>query len=202
MRYTSTPKPLLIYLHGFLSSPSSVKAIETQHYITKRSMVLEYLVPAIPDTPQQAYGQLVELLEQHKDRRIGLIGSSMGGFYATVLAARYGCKAVLVNPAVAPQNLMTKYLGEQLNPYTEKPFALTSNDIEFLANLDVECPVLDNILLLAQTGDETLDYRDAVAKYSGSAQVIEDGGDHRFQDYDKHLPKIIEFLFSPSHNIT
>ena len=198
MQYQSTPKPLLIYLHGFMSSPNSVKAKETEFYLAKRSMVVEYLVPALSDCPEQAYQQLGELMQANQNRTIGLIGSSMGGFFASALAARFACRAVLINPAVAPQNLMQKYIGEQTNPYTNNHFTLTVNDMEFLQDLEVECPQPDKIMLLLQTGDETLNYKDAVAKYADSPQVVEEGGDHRFQDYDKHLPSIMNFLFAPS----
>jgi hypothetical protein len=73
--------------------------------------------------------------------------------------------------------------------------------MEFLRDLDVECPEPDKIMLLAQTGDETLNYKDGVTKYADSLQVVEAGGDHRFKDFDKHLPSIIKFLFSPSIDI-
>jgi predicted esterase YcpF (UPF0227 family) len=198
MQYQSTPKPLLIYLHGFMSSPNSVKAKETEFYLAKRSMVVEYLVPALSDCPEQAYQQLGELMQANQNRTVGLIGSSMGGFFASALVARFTCRAVLINPAVAPQNLMQKYIGEQTNPYTNNHFTLTVNDMEFLQELEVECPQPDKIMLLVQTGDETLDYKAAVAKYAGSPQVVEEGGDHRFQDFDKHLPDIMKFLFAPS----
>jgi predicted esterase YcpF (UPF0227 family) len=198
MQYQSTPKPLLIYLHGFMSSPNSVKAKETEFYLAKRSMVVEYLVPALSDCPEQAYRQLGELMQANQNRTVGLIGSSMGGFFASALVARFTCRAVLINPAVAPQNLMQKYIGEQTNPYTNNHFTLTVNDMEFLQELEVECPQPDKIMLLVQTGDETLDYKAAVAKYAGSPQVVEEGGDHRFQDFDKHLPDIMKFLFAPS----
>ncbi len=161
-------------------------------------MVIDYVVPQLFDCPQQAALQLEQLVQANSTRRIGLIGSSMGGFHASVLAAKFACKAVLVNPVVAPHKLMANYLGEQVNPYTQNHFVLSHDDMNFLQKLDVECPEPENILLLAQTGDETLDYSLAVAKYSESEQVVEEGGDHRFQHYEKHLPKIIEFLFAPS----
>ena len=198
MHYQSTPKPLLIYLHGFMSSPRSVKAKETEFYIARRAMLVEYLVPALSDHPTQAYQQLSELMQANPNRTIGLIGSSMGGFFASVLSARFNCRAALINPAVAPYQLMNKYIGEQTNPYTNNHFTLTVNDMEFLQELEVECPHPDKIMLLVQTGDETLDYKAAVAKYAGSPQVVEEGGDHRFQDFDKHLPDIMKFLFAPS----
>lgn len=201
MEYQSTPKPLLIYLHGFMSSSNSAKAKETEFYLAKRSMVIEYLIPTLSDFPQQAFEQLVKLMQANQNRSIGLIGSSMGGFFASALAARFSCRAVLINPAVAPQNLMQQYLGEQINPYTNKRLTLTANDMEFLRDLEVECPEPDKIMLLAQTGDETLNYKDAVNKYAASLQVVEEGGNHRFKDFDKQLPNIIKFLFSLSTDI-
>ncbi len=188
-------RPLLIYIHGFKSSPLSQKATEVRDFLHARQLDIDYQVPALSDYPEQSYRTLIDLLEGNSGRRIGLIGSSMGGFWATLLAARYDLKAVLVNPAVRPSELMQTVLGENENPYTGHRFVLDGGHVDYLRQLEMPAPVRrDNLLLLVQTGDETLDYRRAVDYYRGCEQVVEADGDHRFQGFDRHLPAIMQFL--------
>lgn len=187
--------PLLIYIHGFLSSPLSAKALEVRHYIEARGLDIDYRVPALSDYPGESFRQLTALLEANADRRIALIGSSMGGFMATALAQRYDVKAVLVNPAVHPSELIHAVLGENVNPYTGNRFVLTEDHVDELRALEDEAPrAPQNLFLLVQTGDETLDYRRAVDYYRDCRQVVEEGGDHRFQDFERHLPAVFQFL--------
>ena len=190
--------PLLIYIHGFLSSPLSAKALEVRNFIDANEIDIDYRVPALSDYPGESFRQLTELLETNAGRRIALIGSSMGGFMATALAQRYDVKAVLVNPAVRPSELIHSVLGENINPYTGNRFVLTESHVEELRALEAETPrAPQNLLLLVQTGDETLDYRRAVDYYRDCRQVVEEGGDHRFQDFERHLPAVFQFLDLP-----
>ncbi len=188
-------KPLLIYIHGFKSSPLSVKAEEVRRYVQSRQLPIDYRVPALSDYPDEAFHQLTQLIDAHADRTIALIGSSMGGFLATTLAERHHLKAVLVNPAVRPSELIHAVLGENENPYTGHHFFLEQRHVEALRALEpaaLRAP--ENLLLMVQTGDETLDYRRAVDYYRGCPQVVEEGGDHRFQHFDRHLPAVFAFL--------
>lgn len=192
-------RPLLIYIHGFMSSPLSLKAQETRTYLEQQRLEqdldIELIVPELSNYPLAAYQQLQELIEVQPNRKIALLGSSLGGFMATGLAEQYGLRAVLVNPAVQPHHLIAGLLGEQFNPYTQQHFVLDQSHVEELRNLQVQSikqPA--NIKVLLQTGDETLDYRQAVSYYQACSQIVEQGGDHRFQYFDQHLPAVIDFL--------
>jgi len=185
---------IILYIHGFNSSPASLKAKQTNEWLKKVSPDDNFICPALNGDTFVAIGQLEKIVEQHKDS-IGLIGSSLGGYYATWLAQKYGLKAVLVNPAVRPYESMTSYLGENTNYHSGEHYTLTQHHIDVLRNLDVgEMQEPNNIWALLQKGDEVLDYRQAKMKYSQCILTIEPGGDHGFQNYERHLPAIIEFL--------
>lgn len=187
--------PLLIYIHGFKSSPLSEKATEVRRYIAHHDVQVDYQVPTLSDYPDESYQQLTALVEANPGRLITLIGSSMGGFMATALAERYGLRAVLVNPAVRPSEMIRHIYGEHENPYTGNRFILDQQHADQLQQLEVATlSQPGNLLVMVQTGDETLDYRRAVDYYRGCKQIVEEGGDHRFQQFDRHLPAIFEFL--------
>ena len=141
----------------------------------------------------------VSLLQQHadaitKDGQLALAGSSLGGFYATWLAEHYHCPAVLINPAVKPHELLEKYLGENTNYYTDERWVLDNTHIDQFRRLYIE-NITDpqRYFLLLQTGDQTLDYREAEQKYRGSPSLIEQGGSHEFSGFERHLDKILKF---------
>lgn len=188
-------RPLLIYIHGFKSSPLSEKATETRTYLEQQQLPVDYLVPSLSDYPDESFRQLTEIMDANRERQVALIGSSMGGFMATALAERYGVKAALINPAVRPSEMISLVFGEHENPYTGNRFLLEQLHADQLRELEVDTlQQPQNLLVMVQTGDETLDYRRAVDYYRGCTQVVEEGGDHRFQHFDRHLPAIIEFL--------
>jgi predicted esterase YcpF (UPF0227 family) len=188
-------RPLLVYIHGFQSSPLSQKAEETRRYVLSQSLPFDFLAPALDNYPMRSYQQLQAVVERHLPRPIALIASSLGGFMATALSEQYGLRAVLVNPAVRPYELISAVLGDNVNPYTGIKFCLDESHIDELHQLEViTLSDPSRIKVLIQTGDETLDYRQAVSYYQGCEQVIEEGGDHRFQNYEKHLPEVIKFL--------
>ena len=123
-----------------------------------------------------------------------MAGSSLGGFYATALAEHYGCRAVLINPAVRPHLLLQKYIGENVNYYTDEHWQFDASHVEQLRQLDVaHISQPQRYLLMLQTGDETLDYRDAEAKYAGCPAIMEQGGDHSFAGFERHIPRMLEF---------
>ena len=190
--------PLLIYIHGFLSSPGSEKATETRAYLEARQRPVEFICPGLSDYPGEAFQQLQALIVQNTQRQIALIGSSLGGYMATALAEQYRLRAVLVNPGVRPYTLINDYRGVQQNPYTGNRFEIRDQDIDALKQMEVATIARPwQLKVLLQTGDETLDYRLAVDYYRDCQQVIESGGDHRFQRYQLHLPDILEFLQLP-----
>lgn len=188
----------ILYLHGFLSSPQSAKARLTADYLRAAGSPLRYDVPALPEEPALALAAAERAVLECRAAgaaSIGLIGSSMGGFYATVLALRHGLRAVLVNPSVAPQHRIQRYFGAQINPYSGRRFALDERDAVALARMaPAAIAHPENFWLLAQRGDEVLDYREAERFYAGCRQTIETGGDHQFQGFERHLPAIVEFL--------
>lgn len=190
----------IIYVHGFLSSSQSDKACELGEWLSNHQLPFIYHTPTLSDYPAAAMAQLCALVERLGPAQTGLIGSSLGGFYATWLAQRYGVSAVLVNPVVRPHRLIANYLGEQLNPYTGARFTLTQADLQTLASLVV--PSLDHpdkLLLMLQTGDQTLDYREAVTEYALCPQLLEAGGDHRFSGFGRYLPEVTAFLSAPHY---
>ncbi|MEJ6706443.1 MAG: YqiA/YcfP family alpha/beta fold hydrolase [Porticoccus sp.] len=184
----------IIYIHGFNSSPASLKARQTKDWLEKSSLDRSFLCPALDGDTFIAIDQLQAIIDQCREP-VGLIGSSLGGYYATWLAKKYGLKAVLVNPAVRPYESMSEYLGENTNYHSGERYMLNQSHIDMLRDLDTkEICVPDSIWVLLQTGDEVLDYRQAKMKYSHCILTIEPGGDHSFQNYTRHLPAIIDFL--------
>jgi predicted esterase YcpF (UPF0227 family) len=189
-------RSMLLYIHGFNSSPLSLKANVMKAYCEQHRPDIKVVVPQIPCFPELAKQQLVEIVEQHKAQyNIGLVGSSLGGYMSTWLNHLYQLPAVLVNPAVRPYELLADYLGEQTNPYTGQKYTLGPMHVEQLRAMDVtklEHP--ERFWLLQQEGDEVLDYRQAVDKFSESKQTVEKGGDHSFIDFERYPEQIIEFL--------
>ncbi|HCH3860268.1 TPA: esterase YqiA [Vibrio parahaemolyticus] len=187
---------LLLYIHGFNSSPLSMKANLMREYCALHRPDIKVIVPQLPCFPEQAAQLLLDIVEQYKDDyNIGLVGSSLGGYMSTWLNAKYGFKAVVVNPAVKPYELLVDYLGEQTNPYTHETYTLEACHIDELKALDVQSIASPNSFwLLQQTEDEVLDYLQAVDKFAKAKQTVEQGGDHSFVGFERYPAKIIEFL--------
>ena len=153
----------------------------------------EYYCPALFNSPREAIAQVETRLENHAGP-VTLVGSSLGGFYATYLAEKYGWKAILVNPAVHAHHLLRQALGPQTNWHTGKQWILTETHLAELAAMDVARITLpQRYLLMVQTGDEVLDYRDAVDYYAGARHIVETGGDHGFTGFERHFSTILEF---------
>ncbi|MEZ9229733.1 esterase YqiA [Vibrio amylolyticus] len=191
-----TKKPLLLYIHGFNSSPLSHKANVMKEYCATQRPDITLLIPQLPCYPDDAAQHLLDLVNQYKDEHhIALVGSSLGGYLSTWLNAQFGYKAVLVNPAVKPYELLVDYLGEQVNPYTGQWYVLEYKHIEQLKALDVGSITHPaDFWLLQQTEDEVLDYRQAVERFRLSKQTVEVGGDHSFVDFERYPEEIIKFL--------
>lgn len=186
-----------LYLHGFLSSPRSQKAQQLTSYYQQYLTNDELVIPTLPFAPaaaiQLAEDALNQLLQRH--RQVYLIGSSLGGFYATYLAEKYQLPAVLVNPAVRPFELFADYLGPNTHFYTGEVHELTMQHIAQLQALNVDrIQQPQNLLLLLQTGDETLDYRQAAQLYRKSPAWIEGGGNHSFEQFIERMPTLLEFV--------
>lgn len=134
-----------------------------------------------------------EEIHRHPLPFVTLVGSSLGGFYATYLAEKLRLRAILLNPAVYPHRDLTRYLGPQRNLYSGEAYELTEQHVKELAALWTERITPDRYFLIVETGDEVLDYREAVARYAGAKQTVIDGGDHTLKCFASQLPAILEF---------
>lgn len=191
--------PLIVYLHGFRSSPRSVKAQAMVRAVAALPAASRpaLFVPDLGDRPAAAIRSVLGIVD--RERRPGaplaFVGSSLGGYYATWLAERLGARAVLINPAVRPYDDLEPYRGTQTNMYTGDAFEVTDahfDELRALAVARITRP--GRYLLLVQTGDEVLDYREAVAFYGGAWQFVQGGGDHAFQGFEARIPEILRFV--------
>ncbi|MEC8429526.1 MAG: YqiA/YcfP family alpha/beta fold hydrolase [Pseudomonadota bacterium] len=187
----------LIYVHGFLSAPGSHKATLTKQWLQQHHPEVTYHCPHLSPYPLETERQLTELMSSLEGETVGLIGSSLGGFWSTWLVERYGVKAVLINPSVRPFQLIDSVVGETLdNYYTNDTYTMQPEHGEQLRErYQARFSDPTRYWVLVQTGDETLDYRQAVERYVDCRVSVEEGGDHGFQHYDHHLPEILNFLF-------
>lgn len=185
---------MIVYLHGFNSSPASSKARQLGEYMAESGRAAEFYCPALANSPREAMHQIESALADPPPAAVTLVGSSLGGFYATYLAEKYGWKAVLVNPAVHAHRLLRSALGPQTNWHTGEKWTLTEAHLAELASLDIaQISRPQRYLLLVQTGDEVLDYREAVSYYAGAQHCIESGGDHGFTGFERYFSTILDF---------
>jgi predicted esterase YcpF (UPF0227 family) len=185
---------MLVYLHGFNSSPASHKARLLERRLEELGKAGEFSCPALPDRPARAIALLENALRVAEPKRVTLVGSSLGGYYATYLAERLGVRAVLVNPAVKPYEGLRAYLGPQRNLYTGEAYELTERHLDELRALEVDQPTrAERYYLMVTTGDEVLDYRLAERKYTGAKQLVVPGGDHGFSTFADYMDSVLDF---------
>ncbi|TAK49627.1 MAG: esterase [Betaproteobacteria bacterium] len=182
---------MILYLHGFNSAPASRKAQALQAYLESHGLPHRFCCPALPHRPAEAVAVIAAAIGRCGQPT--LVGSSLGGFYATHFAERHNLRAVLINPAITPHVGLKSYLGRQQNLYTGASYSLTPADLEGWRALAVGRVDPERYLLLLETGDELLDWREAARKYEGARTVIRDGGDHTLQSFGEHLPRILAF---------
>ena len=187
---------MLIYIHGFNSSPASSKAQLLKARLVALGRGGEFAAPALPHSPAQAAAMLDALAARNPGA--ALVGSSLGGYYATYLAEKHGLKAVLLNPAVRPYDLLKGHLGPQQNFHTGERYEFTARHVEELRALETAAITPERYLLIAATGDEVLDFRAAVARYRGSRQMVLKGGDHGLSDFADHVDTVLAFCGVPS----
>lgn len=185
--------PVLIYVHGFNSSALSYKAGLLRGKMAQLGLSAHFACPELSHRPAQAMAQLQTLMATHDARTVTLIGSSLGGYYATRLVETLGARAVLVNPAVRPYELLAPCTGPQKNLYTGEEYQFTAEHVAELRALEVDHISPERYLLITTASDEVLDYRDGVARYAGCEQIIVNGGDHGFRGFADYLDPVIAF---------
>lgn len=184
---------MIVYLHGFNSSPQSHKAQVLGRYMAERGLAAKWACPALPPLAADAIGAVEALIARHPGERWCFLGSSLGGYYATHLAEKHDARAVLINPAITPHLGLRACLGEQRNLHTGEPYRLTEAHLAGWERYWVSRITPSRYLLIVETGDEVLDYRQAVVRYQGAEQLVTQGGDHSLQSYPQHLPRILAF---------
>lgn len=190
----------LIYIHGFLGSPESFKARQVQQWLARHRPDVQWHCPHLTPYPAETRVCLEALADQclQQPGPVGVMGSSLGGFWATWLAETRDLPAVLINPAVAPWQFMPDYLGRDLKAwYGDAVYRLHEGHIAEIKACERAILHPQNYWLLVQTGDETLDYTQAVNCYRHCKQTIEQGGDHSFQGFERYIPAAVEFLVGP-----
>lgn len=188
--------PALIYLHGFRSAPQSTKAQQLRTRMVVSGLDDRFWCEQLPVGAFEAIALIERALARFPDTT--LVGSSLGGYYATHLAEKHGLRAVLVNPAVVAPISLADYLGPQTNLYTGESFEFTLDHVAQLRQLDVvEITQPERYWVLLETGDEVLDYRHAAMKYVGARQSIFEGGNHSFTHWGEFLDPVLEFAGFP-----
>jgi predicted esterase YcpF (UPF0227 family) len=184
---------VILYLHGFNSSPQSAKAQYFRRYLEERGRGEEFVCPRLAHRPSLAIAAAEAVIAQAPRSDVTLVGSSLGGFYATWLAEKHDLRAVLINPAIDPHVGLRAYLGPQQPYHGGEAYELTEQHLGEWQALYVAKPQPERYLLLVETGDEVLDYRIAVKRYVGAKQVVVQGGDHSLASFPDHAPLILSF---------
>ena len=193
-------RKLIIYLHGFCSSPASWKSQLLAEEMARRGLAEHFVCPQLSPVPDEAAASVSRLIEA-ADGPVTLIGSSLGGHYANFLAEKHGLNAVLINPAVPQGDFLrgavdyldlAKFVGEHANFHSGEAFSFTEAHAAQL-KAQVSRPTPGRYWLLLETGDEVLDYRQAQDFYAGCRQTVLEGGDHGFASFAEFVPQIIEF---------
>lgn len=186
----------LLYLHGFCSSPASLKARQMAGYMAARGLAERFVCPALRPHPAEAIAQAEALIAaalQAGQGPVTLVGSSLGGHYATHLAEKHGLRAALINPAVLDRVDLGLFLGEHANFHTGERFTFTEAEVAVLQGQVVTRPTPERYWLLVELGDEVLDAQQAIERYAGSRQTVLSGGDHSFARFGDYLEALVEF---------
>jgi uncharacterized protein len=185
----------LIYLHGFRSASQSKKATQLDAALHHVQADWEYVTPNLSFDPSIAIQQVETIIARSGDaaRNIVLIGSSLGGFYAAVLAEKFSCRAVLLNPSLAPFETLANYLGEQTNLYTGEVFTFTDAHINVLRSFSPTISDMTRYLLIVEMGDELLDHQKTLAAFPGAKAISVVGGNHNLDSFPQHISAVLHF---------
>jgi predicted esterase YcpF (UPF0227 family) len=181
---------LTIYIHGFGSHGYGSKANILREYY--KSIDRPFIAPSLSFIPALAIGTLEELVQSYEE--VNLIGSSLGGFYALYLASKYNLKTVLINPSIYPYETLKKHVGKAPSFYDDGFFMWDSSYLEMLKKYDFKSLNQEDILLMLQSADETLDYKEALERLPDSKQIVEQGGSHGFDGFERYVEDIAEFF--------
>jgi hypothetical protein len=186
----------LLYLHGFRSSPQSMKARKVAARVQARHPGVRWWCPQLPPSPRAAMEAVTAGIADWPRETMAVIGSSLGGFYAAWVAAQTGCRAVLLNPAVCPARDLARHIGEQSAWHDpEERFFFEPAFVDELRALEaVATPCPEQVLLVAAQGDEVLDWREMVARHPGARLRLLPGSDHALSDFDDHIDAVFDFL--------
>lgn len=191
-------KTLLVYLHGFRSSPRSSKAVMTGEgikAISSSENPIEWYCPQLLASPKESMAMVEDHIKRSGADRIVVVGSSLGGFYANYLAEKYDCKAIVLNPAVRAARELAPHVGMMTAYDSDEPFDFRSEYIDELRSLQVEkISNPSRYFLIAAKGDELLDWQEMVDFYPGAKHLILEGSDHGITDYAEHLPQVLKFI--------
>ena len=186
----------LLYLHGFRSSPLSAKARQMAAHVAAHHPAVTFWCPQLPPSPQAAMALVAEGIALWPRAAMAVVGSSLGGFYASWVAQHTGCPSVMLNPAVDPARDLARYIGEQTtwqNP--EERFYFLPEYIAELQALDTRGrPPAGPELAIIAKGDEVLDWREMAGRYPEARQIVQAGGDHALGNFAEYLPLVVEFL--------
>lgn len=200
---------MILYLHGFRSSPKSYKASLLEQAMKDRGLADRWVCPQLPPSPAGAIALSNHLIEQARDHGLDVetgltvIGSSLGGYYASHLAENWCCRAVVLNPSVYPTRTLIDLVGEHTRFHSDEPFVFLPEYIDELTALATGKPKQpQRYYLLACKGDEVLDWRDMADWYAGSHGRILEGGDHGISDFERWLPEVLDFALAarPTNN--
>lgn len=194
---------MIIYLHGFRSSATSIKAEQLRQYLSSHQLAPSFWCKDLPISPQEAIAVVSKVIETSPTPPL-IIGSSLGGYYATFLSERFDLKAVLINPACHAADLLEPWVGPHRNLYTGEMFDLTQEHIGELRALRV-APLNrpERFWVLLETGDEVLDYRTAIETYQGARLTIKEGGNHGLESFPEFIPEIVGMAkLSPGQSAT
>jgi predicted esterase YcpF (UPF0227 family) len=185
---------MILYLHGFRSSPQSMKGRVISERMAELGLSDQLVCPQLPASPKLAMELALSLIEGVPAHELSIIGSSLGGYYATWLAERIGCRAVLLNPAIVPLQDLDKHVGVTTQFHSDEPFEFKRDYIDELRALAVD-PITrpERYFLIAATGDEVLDYRDMVKHYAGARQHVIDGSDHGISEFPEYVDAVLAF---------
>ena len=190
--YSGLKTKTVLYLHGFASSSRSEKALIIREFFQQQLPHHRLLIPDLPYTPLEADALLQQLCQEYPPSAV--IGSSLGGFLATRIAEQYQCQAVLINPAVHPHLLLRQHLGRYYHPVRAEHYQVDASHLPILAAQQVSSlQQPQQYLVFLQTGDEVLDYRQALSFYADCHLDVTEGGDHGYQDFESRLPDIVKF---------